>query len=418
MPVTVTLVRHGRSESNEANVWQGQGDSPLSAEGREQAKKLASRLDVGRFDVVIASDLSRAVETAESTGAQITVDHDWREMDLGSWEGRSFEEVSAEHPDLLQAIRRGEAIRFGETGETIGEFEKRIWSSFDALVHSLGSDGSALVVSHGGVIDALVGRALGRVSSRRTFPIVTNTSLTVFSSRPQARSNHAVRLQTFNDATHLGQESGALERMRRSGTPVLGLVRHAVSGANKVKRIQGRSCWGLDNQGRHQAAALSEWYGEIDRVFTSPTQRAVETAEILARGRDLDVDDDLVEMSFGEWEGQLYDDVFRAPDGLAAAVFADGQDLPRGRTGETFAAVADRMMGFIRRVDIEPLHRTVAVTHGAAIKTLIGAIHERGYEIVDGLATPLNSSVSHIALTDEGPMLIDFSVAPHMGVDE
>ena len=180
MTFSITLVRHARSEANAAGIWQGQGDAALAQEGRDQARALEPRLTDRQFDVVISSDLARTQETAELAGrTPDRIEKSWREMDLGAWEGRTFAEVAERHPDLLEAIRRGEAVSFGETGETIGEFEQRILDAFDRLVDEVGDEGDALVFTHGGVIDAVVGRYFGRIQGRRTFPITTNTAMTV-----------------------------------------------------------------------------------------------------------------------------------------------------------------------------------------------------------------------------------------------
>ena len=134
MTFSITLVRHARSEANAAGIWQGQGDAVLHSDGRDQARALNERLAGRRFDVVISSDLARTQETAELAGQPaMRVEKSWREMDLGAWEGRTFEEVAERHPDLLEAIRRGEAVAFGETGETIAEFEQRCLDAFDRL---------------------------------------------------------------------------------------------------------------------------------------------------------------------------------------------------------------------------------------------------------------------------------------------
>ena len=58
------LVRHGQSTWNADGRWQGQADPPLSPLGRDQALTAAQR--VGTVDVVLASDLQRAVETASA----------------------------------------------------------------------------------------------------------------------------------------------------------------------------------------------------------------------------------------------------------------------------------------------------------------------------------------------------------------
>lgn len=407
MSVSITLVRHGRSEANESSLWQGQGDAALSALGRDQVATLGKRMAGRTFDLVVSSDLQRARETGESVDAGVETDPAWREMDLGSWEGRTFEEVAALHPDLLEAIRNGEAVAFGETGETIAEFEDRAWSALNRLVERLDGSGSALVATHGGVIDAIVGRFLGRVKGRRTYPIVTNTSLTVLQGPPDD-----LRMATFNDATHLGVDVGFLERMRTDGFPVVGFVRHGVTAANKEGRIQGRMCWGLDPEGVIQAKRLASWYPRPDRVLSSPLQRAMETA--IAFGRPIEQVDSVMEMSFGAWEGATNASLHG--DDAAVRIYQNGEDLPRGGTGETFQQVVGRMSTFVTGLDAVAAQRTVVVSHGAAIRALIAGIHQRGNDINRHLAVPANTSVTHVVVTPEGPMLADYALSPHLEV--
>ncbi len=409
MSLSITFVRHGRSEANEADIWQGQGDAPLSAEGRRQVRLLGERLDGRQFDLVVSSDLQRARETAEVLGIPVEIDPEWREMDLGAWEGRTFAEVAALHGDLLESIRRGEAVAFGETGETIQEFEDRILGALDRLIDRVG-EGRVLIATHGGAIDAVGGRYLGRIQGRRTFPIVTNTSLTTLETGGLRMNQETLRLASFNDASHLGHDVGFLGRLRDDGVPVIGLVRHGVTAANKQGRVQGSSCWGLDDEGHDQAARFAEWYGPVDSLVSSPLQRAAETATAI---RELfDTDDTLAEMSFGNWEGKLFADLVEDADDQLLAVYRDGEDLPRGETGETFAQVIERMSGFLDR--FQPQGRSLVVSHGAAIRGLIGSVTGRGTEIPDHLGVSLNTGVSHVALTEWGPMLIDYSLAPHL----
>lgn len=413
MPLEITLVRHARSEGNEANLWQGQVNSPLSAGGRLQAAAVGERLRGETFEVVVSSDLDRAGQTANAVASNPEFDAAWREMDLGEWENRSFEDVTRERPDLFEAIRDGEEVRFGATGETIAEFERRIFAAFDRLVERMDGSGRALVVTHGGVVDVLVGRALGRVRARRTFPIVTNTALTTFATTPAWRDPDALRIQTFNDAAHLGHDAGFLGRMRSEGRPVLALVRHGVTAANQEHRIQGHSCWGLSQDGIRQAEAFTRWYGSVDRVISSPTARAFETARVLAGDSAIERFDALMEMGFGDWEGLIYEDLIqRSGDPLAHQVFVEGQDLRRGRTGESFAMLVDRLGAFLSTLEVDPGQRTVAVSHGAAIKAVVAWVTERGFAINDGLSTPHNAAVSHVVFSPTGPVLADFSVSP------
>lgn len=410
MSVTITFVRHARSEANEAEIWQGQGDAPLSETGRSQAAAVGRRLARRKFDLVVSSDLSRAHETALASGHPVETDATWREMNLGAWEGRTFAEVAKEHPDLLEAIRAGEAVRFGKVGESIQEFEDRAHAALEDLVRRVGS-GSVAVVTHGGLIDAIAGRLIGRTNSR-TYPIVANTSLTEIRYESIGDETPRFRLQTFNDATHLGWNEGFLGRAREEGKAVVGFVRHGVTQANQDRRIQGQTCWGLNDEGRSQAARFARSYGRVDRIWTSPIQRAMETAAALAPPAAIP-DDDLKEMGFGTWEGTNYAELLASGDEMVRRIFVEGEDLPRGGA-ESFSDVANRMRGFLDRLDPRSTERTVAVSHGAAIKSIVADIHGRGTDINRDLAVSHNTGVTHIVLTDDGPWLADWSVAPHI----
>src|SRR5438309_4580604 len=94
---TLLLVRHGETDWNAERRWQGHADVPLNERGREQAQRLADSLPVDAVDAIYASDLARARETAEILGARlgrpVVVDPDLREIDVGSREGLTGEEV-------------------------------------------------------------------------------------------------------------------------------------------------------------------------------------------------------------------------------------------------------------------------------------------------------------------------------------
>jgi probable phosphoglycerate mutase len=106
--LTTVLVRHGASPLSPQKRFSGRGDVPLSAEGREQAARVAARLaDRGGIDLVVTSPLRRAVRTAEAVaaavGAEMVVDRDLVETDFGQWEGYTFAEVREQWPAELDA---------------------------------------------------------------------------------------------------------------------------------------------------------------------------------------------------------------------------------------------------------------------------------------------------------------------------
>src|SRR5687768_8701597 len=95
------LVRHGESVANHQFLVSGQRDTPLSPQGQAQAREAGQHLQKIAFDHVIASDLSRAVDTAQLIAgpeAHIEQYQDLRERNFGKLESRPV----AEFHDLLE----------------------------------------------------------------------------------------------------------------------------------------------------------------------------------------------------------------------------------------------------------------------------------------------------------------------------
>lgn len=167
MTVRFVLVRHGESEWNLAGRWQGHGGSGLTPLGRRQAEAAAAEV-AGRYPeaaVVARSDLQRVVETAAPLearlGAPVVVDRRLRELDVGSWSGRTHEEIMAADPEGFAAWRRGEDVRFGG-GERQRDLVRRVASALGDLRRRLSAGGgTAVVVAHGGTIRAAAAALLG-----------------------------------------------------------------------------------------------------------------------------------------------------------------------------------------------------------------------------------------------------------------
>ena len=89
----ILLVRHGETDDNKNFVFQGQTGLGLNAHGRDQAARLAGRLvrAARRPAALVASDLDRAVQTAEilgrALGLEPSLDAGLREVFLGAWQG-------------------------------------------------------------------------------------------------------------------------------------------------------------------------------------------------------------------------------------------------------------------------------------------------------------------------------------------
>ena len=151
----LVLLRHGESLWNAEDRYQGRQGTGLSQLGHQQAKQAAEYLlTTGPFDQIVASDLQRVSETLQpyldsQDPPRVGIDKRWREIDVGTWGGRTFAEVYAEEPEVVDAFASGEDVARGG-GETFAHLRERVW---DAIRDLAGTGvGRALVVTHGGPI--------------------------------------------------------------------------------------------------------------------------------------------------------------------------------------------------------------------------------------------------------------------------
>jgi probable phosphoglycerate mutase len=156
------FARHGESTWNVRGLWQGQADPPLSPAGRLQARALGEQLARQGTEVLVASDLARARETAriaaEALGLEPSLDPGLRELDVGTWSGLSVAEVERRFPEALGRLRaRDPELRPGG-GETWSELRRRVVVSLAAIRRRHPTRRIA-VVSHLGVLRSLVPEA-------------------------------------------------------------------------------------------------------------------------------------------------------------------------------------------------------------------------------------------------------------------
>jgi len=156
---------------------------------------------------------------------------------------------------------------------------------------------------------------------------------------------------------------------------VFTLVRHGQTDWNIARRYQGQKDIPLNAEGLRQAQQLaSQLNGKpFDAIYSSDLQRALETAEILHYERDIPLRTDvrLREICFGEWEGEVFSEMYaKYPERFAqsranpAIVMAPG--------GESVAQVAERTTSFADEVSHHfPLGKLLVVTHGMALATLV-----------------------------------------------
>lgn len=164
------LTRHGRTIENARQILQGHMQSRLSAEGIEQARKLARRLKNEEIDIIYSSDLKRAADTAK----KITKYHkkvpifyveELRERNLGSLQGTHSKKVNWK--------------KIPRDVETLAAMKKRM-KNFLAKIHKKHPKENVLIISHGGIGRSLLA-AIGKKPAKSIFemPKIKNTAIYV-----------------------------------------------------------------------------------------------------------------------------------------------------------------------------------------------------------------------------------------------
>jgi len=176
---TIGLIRHGITDWNIAYRAQGQTDIPLNETGRAQAAAVAARIasEPERWDAIVASDLSRARDTAEAIGQAIGLpvaeDARLRERDCGRIEGTTEAERIALWGPFWHQMNLGV--------ETEGALSKRGAQILDELAERYQGQ-RLLVVSHGALIRMTLRHIVPQ--ALRDKEIIGNTSLTLLHRSP------------------------------------------------------------------------------------------------------------------------------------------------------------------------------------------------------------------------------------------
>jgi 2,3-bisphosphoglycerate-dependent phosphoglycerate mutase len=171
---TIFLIRHGETLGNAGRIVQ-RPDAALSPRGIAQAERLARRLGGEGIRHILASDLARAVTTAEhvqrATGATLELDPLLQERNFGDIRGTPYAELGFDMfaPDY--------APPGGERWEAFHARVDRAWTLVQAA--ALATDGHLAVVTHGLVCRSLATRCLALAPGEVVPLRWDNTSLTL-----------------------------------------------------------------------------------------------------------------------------------------------------------------------------------------------------------------------------------------------
>jgi broad specificity phosphatase PhoE len=163
------LARHGATEWAVSGRHTGASDIPLTEEGRQQARRLRSKLGGRTFARVFSSPLSRALDTAREAGYgdAVEIDDDLHEWRYGRMEGRTTEEIRTEIPGWTVWTH---GVEDGETVDEVGQRVDRVIARVRA------AEGDVCLFAHGHVLRVLTARWLDRpASDGRLYALATAT---------------------------------------------------------------------------------------------------------------------------------------------------------------------------------------------------------------------------------------------------
>ena len=150
---------------------------------------------------------------------------------------------------------------------------------------------------------------------------------------------------------------------------MLYIIRHGKTEMNAKMLMQGRSDHPLNEAGIAQAEEAAERFAEmgvrIDKVYTSPLVRALQTAKKIAPDAELTVDERLIEMDYGPYEGM--DLMNPAPEVID--FFMDFVNVPAPEGMEPLPAIVKRLGNFLEEIAMEAESKNILIsTHAIAMK--------------------------------------------------
>jgi broad specificity phosphatase PhoE len=200
----LTIVRHGESEWNRLNLYQGQQDSALSELGTRQVAALGAALRTASFDVIYTSPLRRAADTAAAVHAhhpQVPLHRESALLEIshGDWEGRPAAEIARDFPAELAEWKQRPTRSQMPNGESFSNVLKRVLD-FREELQRRHHGRRVLLATHDVICKVLIADALAMPMDRINRIWVANTSVTRIDYR-----DDPPYLIALADAAHLAE---------------------------------------------------------------------------------------------------------------------------------------------------------------------------------------------------------------------
>ncbi|MEM6295627.1 MAG: histidine phosphatase family protein [Myxococcota bacterium] len=160
----VVLMRHAKPSAKTQGRCYGKLDVGLGAQGRAQARAAAAAFAPGDVTAIVSSPRIRAKDTADAlaavVGGSVVLEPRFAEIDFGAFEGRTYEEIEASHPEAYRAWMRSPTTMQFPGGESYPQMKTRVLAAL-AELRAAHRGRAVAVVSHGGVGRIILADALG-----------------------------------------------------------------------------------------------------------------------------------------------------------------------------------------------------------------------------------------------------------------
>jgi alpha-ribazole phosphatase len=158
------LIRHGEVEGAGTPRYNGHADVALTARGVAQYHQLKERFTAARISACYTSDLTRCVTGArilgEHLGVEPVANRNLRELNIGIWEGLTWEEIINRYPEQWQA-RLSDLVNYRVPGgENLLDLNDRAMPVIERIVAQHRGE-EVLVVGHGGINRVILLNAIG-----------------------------------------------------------------------------------------------------------------------------------------------------------------------------------------------------------------------------------------------------------------
>lgn len=195
------------------------------------------------------------------------------------------------------------------------------------------------------------------------------------------------------------------------------IVRHGQTNWNILGKTQGHGNSDLTEQGIVQARELSEDITKypIDYIYSSDLGRAIQTAEILGKKLNLEVQktEGLREMGFGVWEGLLIDEIKKDYSDIYD-IWRNDPHLVNIPKGETLQVIKERVDNFIEEINKKHENKHIIfVTHSITLRVMLLSFLGSGMENIYKIKQD-NTALNIVEYRDYGPVVIKMNDTSHI----